>query len=61
MLYLECSWIYGVESPRIAEAGKPVYGGFIRVKTPSKLPEDLECLIALWVSLSTEKYFYQTT
>ncbi len=38
-----------------------IYGGFIVVRTPSKLPEDLECLIAIWASVSSKKWFYQTS
>ncbi|WP_461863175.1 hypothetical protein [Thermococcus sp.] len=48
--------------------GQKIYGGFISVRTPPTLPDDLNCLIAIWVSLSSrkegsssDKYFYQTS
>lgn len=53
-------WQYGISSNPI-EAGQKIYGGFITVRTPPFLPEDLECLIVIWASVSSEKYFYQTS
>lgn len=61
-------WQYGIRSPEPRKVGKRIYSGFITVRTPSILPEDLDCLIAIWVSVFSrkegsdkDKYFYQTS
>ncbi len=41
------SWQYGIRSPNPIEDGQKIYGGFIVVRTPPSLPEDLECLIVM--------------
>ncbi len=54
-------WQYGIRSPDPTKAGQRIYGGFITVRTPPILPEDLDCLIAIWASVSSKKWFYQTS
>jgi len=48
------SWQYGIRSSNPADQDQKIYGGFITVRTPSSLPEDLECLIVIWASVSTK-------
>ncbi|GEM_PF-604078 len=54
-------WQYGIRSPNPTDIGQKIYGGFITVRTPPFLPKDLECLIVIWASVSSKKYFYQTS
>ncbi|WP_218777999.1 hypothetical protein [Thermococcus litoralis] len=62
MIPMPCTdrpWQYGIRSPNPSDK---IYGGFIQVKTPPILPEDLNCLIVIWASLSTSSgHFYQTS
>lgn len=53
-------WQYGIQSPNPLSIGQRVYGASILVRTPPKLPEDLECLVVIWPSISS-RYFYQTS
>lgn len=52
-----CSWQYGVQSPNPSGT---LFGGFIRVKMPSNLP-NLKCLYVIFASVSSKNYFYQTS
>lgn len=59
----ECAgtpWQYGVRSPDPRRSGQKIYGGFITVRTPPSLPS-LDCLTVIWVSVSSKKWFYQTS
>jgi len=61
MLCTDKPWQYGIKSPRPSEVGKKIYGVFIIVRTPPKLPEDLNCLFVIWPALYSKNWFYQTS
>lgn len=56
----DCPWTYGVRSPSPAEVNSRIYGGFIVVRTPEELPK-LNSLVAIWASVSSNEWFYQTS
>ena len=53
-------WTYGVSSPNPKDYDIDIYGEFVLVRASSQLPE-LNCLVVIWASVSSDKWFYQTS
>ncbi|BCU71048.1 hypothetical protein KN1_23450 [Stygiolobus caldivivus] len=54
-------WQYGIRSPNPSHVTQKIYNFFIIARTPLSLPEDLQCPIDIWTSISSKGYFYQTS